>query len=78
MEPSALSLRAKYVLDGGALIHKVKWAKKGTYQDIVKQYVSYVRVKYGNCFIVFDGHKQGPWIIDHEHERRGRTACAHI
>ena len=56
----------------------MKWAKKGTYQDMVKQYVSYVRVKYGNCFIVFDGHKQGPWIIDHEHERRGRTACAHI
>ena len=43
VQPSALSLRAKYVLDGGALIHKVKWAKKKTYQDIVKQYVSYVR-----------------------------------
>ena len=54
----------------------MKWAKKGTYQDIVKQYMSYVRVKYGNCFIVFDGYKQGPWII--EHERRVRTACADI
>ena len=56
----------------------MKWAKKGTYQDMVKQYVSYVHVKYGNCFIVFDGYKQGPWIKDHEHERRGRTACADI
>ncbi len=30
VESSALSLRAKYVLDGGALIHRVKWAKRGT------------------------------------------------
>ena len=30
-EPSAISSQATYVLDGGALIHKVKWIKKGTY-----------------------------------------------
>ena len=59
VEPSARSLRAEYVLDGGALIHKVTWAKKVTYQDIVKQYVGYVHAKYGNCCIVFDGYKQG-------------------
>ena len=42
VEPSTRSIRAEYVVDGGALIHKVKWAKKGTYQDIVKQYASCV------------------------------------
>ena len=78
VEPSALNLHATYILDGGALIHKVKWAKKGTYQDIVKQYVSYVRVKYGDCCIVFDGYKQGPSTKDHEHERRAKKACADI
>ena len=83
MEPSALILRAEYVLDGGALdgsalIHKVTWAKKVTYQDIVKQYVSYVRARYGNCCIVFDGYKQGLSIKDHEHERRVGKACADI
>ncbi|XP_065911780.1 uncharacterized protein [Dysidea avara] len=78
VEPSALNIQAKYVLDGGALIHKLKWIKKGTYQDIVKQYVSYVRAKYGNCCIVFDGYKQGPSIKDHEHERRVKKACADI
>ena len=31
-----------YVLDGGALIHKVKWIKKGTYLDVVKQYSMWV------------------------------------
>ncbi len=78
VEPSARSFRAKYVLDGGALIHKVKWAKKGTYQDIVKQYVSYVRVKYGTYCIVFDGYQEGPSIKDHEHQRRVKKACADI
>ena len=66
VEPSAISSRARYVLDGGALIHKVKWIKKGTYLDIVKQYVSYVHAKYGSCCIIFDGYRQGPSIKDQE------------
>jgi len=78
VEPSALRFQAMYVLDGGALVHKVKWIKKGTYQDIVKQYVSYVRVKYGDCCIVFDGYKQGLSTKDHEHKRRATKACADI
>ena len=52
-EPSVLSFRAKYVLDNGAHIHKVKWAKKGIYQDIVKQYVSYVHVSMETVFFFF-------------------------
>ena len=78
VEPSALSSQAKYVLDGGALIHRVKWMKKGTYRDVLKQYVSYVRAKYNNCCIVFDGYVQGPSIKDSEHQRRVRKACADI
>ena len=46
--------------------------------DIVKQYVSYVRAKYGSCCIVFDGYRQGPSIKDHEHERRVKKACADV
>ena len=57
----------------------VKWAKKGTYQDIiVKQYVSFVRAKYGTCHIIFDGYQDGPSIKDHEHQRRVKKACADI
>ena len=78
VEPSAISSQATYFLDGGTLIHKVKWIKKGTYLDIVKQYVSYVRAKYGSCCIVFDGYRQGPSIKDHEHERRVKKACADV
>jgi len=78
VEPSAISSQAMYVLYGGALIHTVKWIKKGTYLDIVKQYVSYVHGKYGSCCIVFDGYRQGPSIKDHEHERRLKKACADV
>ena len=42
-------------LNGGALLHIIKWAKKGTYRERAKQYVSYVRSIYGHCCIVFDG-----------------------
>ena len=33
-----------HVLDGGALLHRVKWGKKLSYQEVAKQYVSYVLV----------------------------------
>ncbi len=44
------------VLDGGALLHRVKWGKKMSYQQIAQQYVSYVRGKYGQRCVVFDGY----------------------
>ena len=43
VQPCEQNIQAKYVIDGGALIHKVKWSKKATYKDIAQQYVSYVR-----------------------------------
>ena len=76
-ELSPLNTQARYVLDGGALIHRVKWEKKVTYRDVVKQYVGYVRAKYNNCFVVFDGY-QSPSIKDSEHQRRAQKACADI
>lgn len=42
-----------HVLHGGALFRRVKWAKKAMYKDETKQYVRYVRVKYGQSCIVF-------------------------
>jgi hypothetical protein len=65
------------VIDGGALLHRVKWAKNETYHSIVLQYMSYVRSKYGECCcICFDGYEQGPSIKDHEHQRRAKKTCA--
>ena len=40
-----------HVLDGGALIHRVKWEKKVTYRDVIKQCVGYVCAKYNICSV---------------------------
>jgi len=49
-------LQTSYVLDGGALLHHVRWLKNATYSHIIEQYVSYVERHYGSCVsLVFDG-----------------------
>ena len=78
VQPCEHNVQATHVIDGGALIHKVKWPKKATYKDIAQQYVSYVRAKYGASSIVFDGYEQGPSIKDHEHQLRVARTCADI
>ena len=68
VQPNVGNAEAKYVLDGGALLHRVKWQKKTTYKEIAIQYVKYVRTWYGDCCVVFDGYENGPSIKDHEHK----------
>jgi len=59
-----------HVLDGGALLHKVRWEVKSTFQEVCAQYSRYVQKKYGKCLIVFDGYNDCPSTKDHEHSRR--------
>ena len=61
---------SKQVLDGGALMHKVRWGKDVTFQELCKQYVNFVRRKFGDCAVVFDGYEAGPSRKEHEHCRR--------
>ena len=73
-EPSIKTLQ---VIDGGVILHRIKWAKKATYKDIVEQYVRYIiQVRYGgsNC-TVFDGYGYDPSIKDHEYQRKIRDMC---
>ena len=62
-----------FVLDGGALLHKVVWRPNSSYGEVIQQYQSYVR-KYGTCTTVFDGYGHGPSTKDHEHQRRSKTS----
>jgi len=63
-----------YVLDGGALLHRVFWNLPATYTKIMEQYCTYISKKYGNhVHIVFDGYKSS--IKDQEHQRRGKTSA---
>ena len=59
VQPSECNTQLNYVLDGGVLIHRVKWPKGTTYREIAKSYVCYVHQHYGHSCIIFDGYKQG-------------------
>ena len=78
VQPCEQYAQAFHVLDGGSLLHRVKWAQKTTYKEIAMQYVRYVQAKYGYACIIFDGYNQGPSIKDHEHQRRVTKMCADI
>jgi hypothetical protein len=63
------SCRPQHVLDGGCLLHKVKWPKIGNYDDVLKLYVDHVKFNFGcDTVVVFDGY--APSTKDHEHVRR--------
>ena len=67
---SALAEKSKYVLDGGALLHRVTWNIPSTYNDVIKQYCLYIERKYGkDTLVVFDGYNSS--TKDHEHQRQG-------
>ena len=64
----------RYVVDGGALLHRVRWLKNTSYQDVFEQYATDIRTRYGTqVTIVFDGYNSGPSIKDHEQRRRSST-----
>ena len=59
-----------FVLDGGALLHRVPWPHGITYDAICSLYVQYVANKYGKATVVFDGYQNGPSTKDGTHQRR--------
>jgi len=65
---------SEYVLDGGALIHRVPWSNGQTYVDVCNKYVQYVRSRYpGRVTIVFDGYDDNPSTKDCAHMRRNSS-----
>src|SRR6267154_1638582 len=60
-----------YVLDGGALLHRLPWSLGMQFSDICNAYKQYVIMRYGkSVVIVFDGYLDGPSIKDATHIRR--------
>lgn len=59
-----------FVLDGGALIHRVSWPRGFTYDAIYSVYVQCVIQRYGKATVVFDGYQNGPSTEDCTHQRR--------
>ena len=59
-----------YVLDGGSLLHCVKWTKGKTYGSIADDYVTFTIRNYGQATVVCDGYLDEPSIKDNIHTRR--------
>ena len=78
VQSTGCSNQTVQVIDGGALLHRIKWEKRATYRGVVEQYVWYVQERYGPSCIVFDGYGYSPSIKDQEHQRRIRKTCADI
>lgn len=49
----------QYVLDGGALLHRIPWPHGSpTYRELALLYCNYVTRNYGQACIVFDGYQE--------------------
>ena len=59
-----------HVVDGGWLLHQIKWTSGSTIKTIVTTYVNYIRAKFKDSTVVFDGYGDEPSLKDHEHMRR--------
>jgi len=60
-----------YFIDGGCLLHKVRWIRGKTCEQLLQQYVTYVNSKFGSgVVVVFDGYGSMPSTKDHEHRWR--------
>ena len=46
------------IIDGGALLHRVRWVKNYTFSKVAALYHQYVCDHYNNPEIVFDGYKK--------------------
>ena len=59
-----------HVVDGGWLLHQIKWIRGATIKTIVTAYVKYVRVHFKDSTVVFDGYGEEASLKDHEHLRQ--------
>jgi hypothetical protein len=59
-----------YVMDGGYMLHKVRWFPMMHVADVLSLYVRFVQGYGLNATVVFDGYGSGPSIKDQEHARR--------
>ena len=78
--PSVPSSNVQYVLDGGALLHRIsQWPDGATYRDMITLYTAFVIRHYGaSACIVFDGyHSSRPTTKHITHLRRNSKQTAY-
>ena len=57
----------QFVLDGGALLQKIPWSRGSTYASIYQTYIGYVKNRFPNPIVVFDGYASGLSTKDATH-----------
>lgn len=60
-----------HVIDGGALLHTVKWLPNQDFEGIIAQYRDFLMATFGHCIVVFDGYENEASTKDHKHRKRG-------
>ena len=63
--------RALTVLDGGALLHRLPWKRGSSFFEILCKYTEYVKNRYPNVTVVFDGYETAS-TKDMTHRRRNK------
>ena len=79
MEPVEQPSCTSHVIDGGWLLHNVRWEANQTWKDIAETYLRFVKAMGSQCLritVVFDGY--GSSTKDHDHLRRTKNACCDI
>ena len=68
-----------FVVDGGGLLHRVRWNRNATFDELSQMYTRYVRKYYKSCIIVFDGYEHLS-TKSSEHLRRtgGGKQCPNV
>ena len=69
-----------HVLDGGTLLHKVRWPTSVTFGDVCKLYVDHITSEHGIRTIAFDGYINTRSTKDHQYARRSinNRGCADV
>ena len=64
-----------HVIDGGCLLHQLRWTQSNSVDQIWRMYDEYLRTNFSIVTIVFNGNENGLSTKDHE---RSRTCCTKI
>ena len=63
--------KAQFVLDGGALLHRIPWQRGSTFESILDSFADFVTKNYGEAVVVFDGYDEFS-TKDMTHRRRSK------
>jgi hypothetical protein len=64
------------ILDGGSLLHRLKWTEGKTYSSIANDYADFTVKHYGKATVIFDGYGGRPNTKDHTHQQRSQSRIA--